>query len=113
MRLLFIILGLISGILALILAILPFGLIALVPAVLALIFGLLAFIMSKKDGKSKLPVKIIFLFTILALVLTTYKSVTSENTIESDTEFIEKQEDSQQEALEELEELNIEESQSE
>jgi len=103
MRLVFIILGFISAIIAVILSYLPFGLIALVPAVIAFILGLLAFKLSKKEGASTLAVKLIFLLTIIALALTTYRSITNENTIDSDTEFIEKQEELEEESLEELE----------
>jgi len=106
MRLLLIILGIISAIIALILSYLPFGLIALIPAGIAFILGLLAFRMAKKDGTSKLPVKLIFLLTIIALLLTTYRSINNENTLESDTEFIQKQEESEEKALEELEGLD-------
>jgi len=105
MRLLFIILGTLAAIIALILSILPFGMLALIPAVAALIFGLIAFTISKKEGKSKMMVNLIFLVTIVSLVLTTYRSITNENTIEADTEFIEKEKESEEEAMDELEDI--------
>jgi len=103
MRITFIILGIISAIIALILSILPFGLIALIPAVIAFALGLLALSASKKEGKSKLPVNLIFLLTVAALAITTYRSVTNENTVEADTEFIEKEKASEENAIDELE----------
>ena len=103
MRITFIILGFISAIIALVLSILPFGLIALIPAAIAFVLGILALSASKKEGKSKLPVNLIFLLTIIALVLTTYRSLFTENKIEADTEFIEKEKESQEKAIDELE----------
>jgi len=105
MRILFIILGALAAIIALTLSILPFGLLALIPAVAALIFGLLAFTLSKKEGKSKGIVNLIFLLTVIALVITTYRSITNENTIETDTEFIEKEKESEEKAMDELEDI--------
>jgi len=105
MRLLFIILGTLAAIIALILSILPFGMLALIPAVAALIFGLIAFSISKKEGKSKGMVNLILLLTVIALVITTYRSITNENTLENDTEFIEKEKESEEKAMDELEDL--------
>jgi len=103
MRITFIILGIVSAIIAIILSILPFGLIALIPAAIAFVLGLLALSASKKESKSKLPVNIIFLLTVIALAITTYRSITNENTVEADTEFIEKEKESQENAIDELE----------
>lgn len=105
MRITYIILGIISAIIAITLSILPFGLIALIPAGIAFILGLLALSASKKEGKSKLPVNLIFLLTVISLVITTYRSITNENKIEVDTEFLEKEKESEEKAIDELEDI--------
>ncbi|MBT8309997.1 MAG: FUSC family protein [Flavobacteriaceae bacterium] len=105
MRYTYIFLGLLAAIIALALSILPFGLIALIPAIIGLILGYLASKASKQQGKSKLPASLIFLLSIIALVITSYRTVFTENKVETDTEFIEKEKESKEEALEELEEL--------
>jgi carbon starvation protein CstA len=105
MRILFIILGALAAIIALTLSILPFGMLAFIPAIAALIFGLLAFTLSNREGKSKGIVNLILLLTVIALAITTYRSFTNENTIETDTEFIEKEKESEEKAMDELEDL--------
>lgn len=107
MRITFTILGFLSAIIAIVLSILPFGLIALIPIVIAFVFGLLAFKQSKKDDKSVTPIQLIFLLVIIALALTTYRSIFTENKVEADTEFIDKQESSEEKAIEELDALDI------
>jgi len=108
MRTLFIILGFLSGIFAIALSILPFGYIALIPAILGLVFGYLAMTASKKEGRSSIPSNLIFLVSIIALLLTTYRIVFTENKVEADSEFIEKEKESKEEAIEELEEIEVE-----
>lgn len=105
MRITLIILGLLSALIALIMSILPFGLIALIPAAIAFVIGLLALSAFKKEGQSQLPVKSIFVITIIALALTAYRSIFTENKVEADTEFIEKERESEEEAIDELEDI--------
>ena len=108
MRQLFIILSLILALLGLTLSILPFGTIALFPIIAAFILGFLAFRISKKEQKSTTIIKIIFLITIVSLCMSIYRSVFENNIIENDIETIEKEKQSEQEAIEELEEIDIE-----
>ena len=104
MKLLFTILGLISSILAVILSILPLEKIALIPAIAAFVFGLIAMYLSKDESKKL--IKFTFLVTIISLAIITYKSVFSDNTkITTDENFIEKNQQSEEKAIEELEEL--------
>ena len=106
MRLLFIILGLISSILAVILAVLPLSNFAFFPAIAALIFGILAFIKGRQEKKPKHTVQLIFLLTIISLALATYKSVTA-TTIVGDTEQLEQRdENSLEDSKEELEDID-------
>lgn len=81
MRRIFIILGLLSAVIAVILAAMATTPMVYLPAILALVFGAASFYQSKQ--KSKKVVQLIFLLTILALSLATYKSIF--NTIEKET----------------------------
>lgn len=107
MRLVLIILGLLSAILAIVLSILPFGSIAIIPIVLAFVFGIIAFISSKKEGQNTRIIKFIFLVTIIALILTIYRSIFDQNIVEDDIETIQNEEESLEDAKKELEDLDI------
>ena len=107
MRLLLVILSIIAAILGLALSILPFGAIALIPIIAAFIFGLLAFRMSK--GKNTNIIKGVFFVTIVALGISIYRTVFEENVVENDVETIEKEKQSEEDAIKELDELEIEE----
>jgi len=108
MRILVTTLAIIAACLGLILSILPFGAIALIPTIIAFILGFIAFKMAQKDGANTKLVKVIFLITIIALVLSIYRSVFETNVVENDIETIEKEEQSKEDAIEELEGLEIE-----
>ena len=104
MKLLFSILGLISSILAVILAILPMEKIALIPAISAFVFALIAMYLSKNESKKL--IKFVFFVTIIALALITYKSIFSGNhEVTADDNFIEKNQQAEEKAIEELEDL--------
>ena len=107
MKKLFTILAIIASILAIILAVLPVSNLAIIPSIFALICGLVAFYLSKKSGEVKKIIQFTFLLTIIALAITTYKSLF--NTVEvANTTVLEKKEaKSEEEAIEELNELDI------
>ncbi len=105
----FTIFAMITSILAIILSVLPVSNLAVFPAIAALIFGLVAFYLSKKTGAVKKIIQFSFLLTIIALGITTYKAIF--NTVElgnTDT-LIKKEAESKEQAIEELEELDLEE----
>ena len=108
MRRFFIVLGLVAAVLALILAVTPLSKLAYIPSLAALIFGLIAFYFSKQKQLPKKAVQLIFLLTIIALSLTTYKAIF--NTVElGDTEELKlKEEASIEDSKEILEELDLE-----
>ncbi|AUC81100.1 FUSC family protein [Lacinutrix sp. Bg11-31] len=107
MRLLFIILGLISAVFAVILAVLPLSNFAFFPAIAALIFGVLAFIKTRGTNKPKHTIQLILLLTIISLVLATYKSINATTEV-GDTEQLEQRaQDSEEDAIEELNDLDI------
>ena len=108
MRRLFIILGFIGSVLALILAVTPLSQIAYLPALAALVFGFIGFYISKKKQFPKKSVYLIFLLTIISLVLITYKSVFNTNEVGNLEEFELKEEASIKDSKEILEGLDLE-----
>ncbi|WP_346883075.1 FUSC family protein [uncultured Algibacter sp.] len=104
------ILAIIASVLAIILSVLPVSNLAIFPAIAALVFGILAFYLSKKTGSVKKIIQFTFLLTIIALCLTTYKAIFSEAKV-ANTEVIEATENKlEEEAIEELEGLEIDDS---
>lgn len=110
MKKLVIILGFISAVLAVVLAVTPLFKIAFIPGVVALILGVVAIYLSKEKQDSKKSIQLIFLLTIIALALTTYKSVFDTVEVGNTEELIKKENESQEDAIEELEGLEIDES---
>jgi len=107
MRKLLVILALTTSIIAVILSVLPLSNLAFIPAILAFIFGLLAFFKSRKENTSKHTIQLVFLFTIIALSLATYKSIFSTTEV-GDTEQLEQRvEESLEDSIEELEDIEI------
>ena len=104
MKTLFSILGLITAILAIVLSILPLEKIALIPAILALIFTVISFVLAKNDSKKF--IKFILILTIVSFAIIVYKYVfASGSEVTVDQEFIEKNKQSEEKAIEELEDL--------
>lgn len=108
MRQLLTILAVIASILAIIFSVLPISNLAIFPAIAALIFGLIAFYLSKKAGKVKKIIQFSFLLTIMALALTTYKAIFTKTEVGDTEALVEKEAESKEEAIEELEELDLE-----
>ena len=108
MKKLFVVLGFIAAILALILAATPLSKIAFIPSGAALICGIIAIAIKKGDQGSKKSIQLMFLMTIIALVITTYKAVF--NMVEvGDTEQLEQTEEQlEEESLQDLEDMDFE-----
>ena len=107
MRKISIILGLIFAVLAIILSVLPLYKLSFIPAILALAFGLLAFFKSKNNQQSTHVIQVVFLITIIALALATYKSIFSVKEVGDTKELKQLEQQRQEEAKEELEDLII------
>jgi thiol:disulfide interchange protein len=107
MNALFRILGLISAILAVILSVLPLSNMTFIPALAALVFGLIAFMLARQQQEPRKSIQLIFILTILALSLATYKFIFNESEVGNTEELKQTEEKSQEEAIEELEELDI------
>lgn len=108
MKRIFTILALIASILAIILAVLPVSNLAIIPAIAALIFGTGAFYFSKRTGQVKKIIQFTFLLTSIALAIAIYKAI-FDTTVVAETKTLEaKEEQLEEDAIEELEELDIE-----
>ena len=107
MKKLFTILAIITSALAVILSVLPVSNLAIIPAMAALISGLAAFYLSKKSGEVKKVIQFTFFLTITALAITTYKSIFNKTEV-TNIEVLEAKETKfEEEAIQELEELDI------
>ncbi|RIA09435.1 hypothetical protein OE09_1271 [Flavobacteriaceae bacterium MAR_2010_72] len=107
MRNVFVVLGFIASILAVILAVTPLFKIAYIPSIAALVFGLIAFYFAKQKQLPRKSIQLIFLLTIIALSLSTYKSVFTIAEVGNTEELIQKENESELDALEELEDIEI------
>ena len=107
MKTLFKVLGLITAILAVILSVLPLSNLAFIPAIAALVFGLIAFLMARQQQEPRKSIQLIFILTIIALSLATYKSIFNESEVGNTEELQETEQKSEEEAIEELEDLDL------
>ncbi|MBO6881654.1 MULTISPECIES: DUF4149 domain-containing protein [Winogradskyella] len=109
MKKLFIILGFISAILAVILAVTPLSNLAIAPIVAAFICGLIVLFISKKQNTKTKTIQYIFILVIISLGLTIYKGVFSTTEI-GDTEQLEQRdEENLEDSKEILEDIEIDE----
>ena len=82
-----VILGFLSSLTGLILALTSYSNYAFIPCIFALVFGLVAYYVDKHLPYPKKSIQIIFLITIIALSLTTYRAL-FESVEDSSTEMI-------------------------
>ena len=95
------------AVLATILSVLPLSNLAFFPAIAALLFSAIAFYLSKKSGDPKKIIHFIFLLSIISLILSTYKALFNETKVASTKELKAKEKESKEDALEDLEELDL------
>lgn len=107
MKQLFTILGLISAVFATILSVLPLSNLAIFPGIAAILFAAIAYYLSKKAGYIKKNIQFTFLLTFIALAISTYKALFTTVEVVDTEELIIKEETSEQEAIQELEDLDI------
>jgi uncharacterized membrane protein YczE len=109
MKKLFIILGFITAVLAVILAVTPLSNLAVVPILVAFICGLAVFFISKKENTKSKTIQYIFLLVIIALSLTIYKSIYYTSEV-GDTKQLElRDEENLEDSKEILEDIEIDE----
>ncbi|NCO63237.1 MAG: FUSC family protein [Flavobacteriales bacterium] len=99
--------ALILAVLSVIIAVLPVSNLSIFPAIAALVLGILAFYLSKKSGSGKKMIQFIFLLTIISLLLTSYKAIFSKTEVSNNQELKEKEKESKENAIEDLEELDL------
>lgn len=109
MKKVFIILGFISAILAVILAVTPLSNLAVAPIIVAFIFGLIVIFLSKKQKTKTKTIQYIFLLVIIALGLTIYKSVFSTTEIGDTKQLEQRDEENLEDSKELLEDIEIDE----
>ena len=109
MRAVSVVLGFIMAILAVILAVTPLFKIAFIPSILALVFGLAALYVSRQKQLPKKSIHLFLLLTLIALSVTTYKSLFVKVEVGNTEELIQKENESEQEAIETLEDIEIDE----
>jgi len=109
MKTIFLVLGFISSILSVILAVTPLFKIAFIPCIAAIVFGLIAYYISKQKQLPKKSIQLVFLISIIALTLTTYKTIFIKVEVGNTDELIQKENNSEQEAIETLEDIEIDE----
>ncbi len=107
MRKLFIIIGFLAAIIAVVLSVTPLSNIAIFPAIVAFVSGLIILYFSKKQGQSKKVIQYIFLLTIISIAITTYKAVYNTTELGDMQELEQKEADSVDDAVEELEGIEI------
>ena len=107
MKKLFIILGLITSVTAVILSVTRFSNSAVIPILIAFISGLVVLFLSKKEQTKTKTIQYIFLLIIISLSLTIYKGVFNTPTVDS-TEQLEKEgEETIEDSKETLDEREI------
>jgi predicted membrane protein len=107
MKKLFIILGFIAAILAVILAVTPFSNLAIAPIIVGFICGLTLIFISKKEKHKTKTIQYIFLMIIIALVLTIYKSVYYTSEVGDIKQLEQRDEENLEDSKEILEDLDI------
>ena len=99
------ILGLVFGILGLVLAFLPLGSISVLPGGIGLLLGVLAYFIAKNVEMKKTIIYIVLIISLVGILISGFKIVFVEEEVAVDTEFIEKNEQSLDDAKDVLDEL--------
>ena len=106
---LFIILGFIAAVFAVILAVTPLSNLAIVPIIVAFICGLIILYITRKQEVKTKTIQYIFLMVIIALVLTVYKSVTDTKEIGDVEQLEQRDEENLEDSKELLKDIDIDE----
>ena len=106
---LFIIIGFITAILAVILAVTPLSNLALIPIILAFISGMIILFISKRNQIKTKTIQYIFLLVIIALSLTIYKSIFSSTEIGNTEQLEQRDEENLEDSKDILDEIEIDE----
>ena len=103
MRKLFLVIASIFTVLGIVFSFLPLGTIAFLPIAIALLFGFLAF--QKSDESQKKLVKVLLIFSVIALIWVASKEILIKDKVEKDAAFEKVKTQSKEEDKKELENL--------
>jgi hypothetical protein len=107
MKQLFTILAMTAAIFTVVFSVLPFSNLAIFPAIASIFFTSMAYYLSKKTGEVKKIIPFIFFLTIMSLALTAYKALFTTGEVANEQVLKEKEAVSKEKAIEELEELDL------
>ena len=107
MKQIFTILAMIGAVISVILCVLPVSNLAIFPGLASLIFCAIAYYLSKKTRDVKKLIPFIFLLTIISLSISMYKAVFNTSKVTNTQELKEKEVKSKENAIEDLEELDL------
>ncbi len=106
---LFIILGFISAILAVIIAVTSSFNLSVVPIIIAFVSGLIVLFLSKKDDTKTKTIQYIFLLVIISLSLTIYKGIFNTSETENTEQLEQQEEENSEDSKKALEDIEIQE----
>ncbi|WP_299365450.1 FUSC family protein [Winogradskyella sp.] len=106
---LFIILGFVTAILAVVLAVTPLSTLAIAPIIVAFVSGVLVLLVSRKEKTKTKTIQYIFLMVIIALFLTIYKSFNPTSEIGDTKQLEQRDEENLENSIKTLEGIEIEE----
>lgn len=109
MKKLFIIIGFIAAILAVILAVTPLSNLAVVPIIVGFICGLAVLFISKKEKTKTKTIQYIFLLIIIALTLTIYKGIFDVSEVGNTEHLDQRDEENLEDSKEILDDIEIDE----
>lgn len=110
MKTLLIILGYVAAVLSVVFSVTPLYKIAILTGSGALLFGLFVFLLNKQAGQGMgKSVKVLFAITLIALLISAYKTWFVAVEVGNTEDLIEMEDQSELEAIEALEDLDIEE----
>lgn len=101
--------GFVFGVIAVVIAVTPLYNLSIIPCILAIIcLGLLWYVSKKKQQPSKF-IQYIGILVIVAISMSIYKTMFNENEVKNVEELEQKEEDSVEDSIEILEDLEIDE----
>lgn len=103
---LFSVLGIIGAVLGLLFSFLPISNLAIIPAIFGLILGFIAYYSAKKKNLNFSFARVVILLSLVAIIILVGKQLFTENKVNEDIEFIEKEKQSEEDAVKDLEELD-------
>ncbi|MFK5878084.1 MAG: hypothetical protein QM478_01165 [Flavobacteriaceae bacterium] len=100
--------GITGALLGLLFSFLPISNLAIFPATFGLILGLISYLSAKKQQFNFSFARTVVLLSLLAIIISMGKQLLMEDEVKTDTEFIQKEKQSKEDAVKELEELDDE-----